>query len=141
MMEIYLFFFLTPFACLLRMATEAEPMMAAETATPTPAPTTEPVVENMTEAINGTTGKTPATPEGMALAYGSLVIMALVPIFLGAFRSVKSHREQTEEAKKTGEAPETMTQRDAAMFPIIASCALFGLYVFFQVREGRGEKE
>ena len=26
-----------------------------------------------------------------------------------------------------------MTQKDAAMFPIIASCALFGLYVFFQV--------
>lgn len=26
-----------------------------------------------------------------------------------------------------------MTQKDAMMFPIIASCALFGLYVFFQV--------
>ena len=26
-----------------------------------------------------------------------------------------------------------MTQKDAAMFPIIASAALFGLYVFFQV--------
>ncbi len=95
------------------------------------------VVENMTtegeEAINGTTGKTPATPEGMALAYGSLVIMALIPIVIGSFRSVRSHREQSEEAKKTGEAPETMTQRDAAMFPVIASCALFGLYVFFQI--------
>ena len=91
-------------------------------------------VENMTEAaVNGTAGKTPATPEGMAVAYGSLVVMALVPIFMGAFRSVKSHKEQKEEAKKTGETPETMTQRDAAMFPIIASCALFGLYLFFQV--------
>ena len=46
---------------------------------------------------------------------------------------MKSHKEQSDEAKKTGEAPETMTRRDAAMFPIIASCALFGLYVFFQV--------
>lgn len=27
-----------------------------------------------------------------------------------------------------------MTQKDAAMFPIIASAALFGLYVFFQVK-------
>jgi len=111
----------------------------AEPAVETP-PATEDVaamesveVENMTEAINGTTGKIPATPEGMAIAYGSLVVMALLPIFFGAFRSVKSHREQTEEAKKTGEAPETMTQRDAAMFPVIASCALFGLYIFFQI--------
>lgn len=48
---------------------------------------------------------------------------------------MKSHREQSEEAKKTGEAPETMTQKDAAMFPIIASCALFGLYIFFQVEK------
>ena len=46
---------------------------------------------------------------------------------------MKSHREQSDESKRTGEAPETMTRRDAAMFPIIASCALFGLYVFFQV--------
>ena len=90
--------------------------------------------ENVVEDIvNGTTGKIPATPEGMAVAYGSLVIMAVVPIFLGAFRSVKSHREQKEEAKKTGEAPETMTRKDAMMFPVVASCALFGLYVFFQV--------
>lgn len=30
----------------------------------------------------------PATAEGMALAYGSLVVMALLPIFFGALRSV-----------------------------------------------------
>ena len=35
--------------------------------------------------------------------------------------------------KESGEKPDTMTQKDAAMFPIIASCALFGLYIFFQV--------
>ena len=91
-------------------------------------------LENATDAaINGTTARIPSTPEGMAVAYSSLVIMALIPIFFGAFRSVKSHREQSDEAKKTGEQPETMTQRDAAMFPLIASCALFGLYVFFQL--------
>lgn len=32
-----------------------------------------------------------------------------------------------------GERPETMSHKDAAMFPLIASCALFGLYIFFQV--------
>ena len=27
-----------------------------------------------------------------------------------------------------------MTSKDAAMFPIIASCTLLGLYIFFKVR-------
>jgi minor histocompatibility antigen H13 len=75
----------------------------------------------------------PATPEGMAVAYGSLVIMALFPIFFGAFRSVKHHSEQKVAYEKSGEKPDTMTHKDAAMFPIIASCALFGLYLFFKV--------
>jgi len=100
-----------------------------------PAPDAADIVAEMndTAATNGTGTKIPSTPEGMAVAYGSLVIMALIPIFFGAFRSVKSHREQSDESKRTGEAPETMTRRDAMMFPLIASCALFGLYVFFQV--------
>lgn len=32
--------------------------------------------------------------------------------------------------------PETITGRDAARFPIIASCTLFGLYLFFKVTRG-----
>merc|ERR1719402_605353 len=59
--------------------------------------------------------------------------MALMPIFMGAFRSITAHKEQKENSAKTGERPETMTQKDAMMFPIIASCALFGLYIFFQI--------
>lgn len=52
------------------------------------------VVENVTEstATNGTV-KEPASPEGIALAYGSLVVMALIPIFVGSFRSI-THQEQ-----------------------------------------------
>lgn len=42
---------------------------------------------NGTEALNATV-KFVATPEGTALAYGSLVFMALLPIFFGALRSV-----------------------------------------------------
>ena len=53
---------------------------------------TEPTAE---PAVNAT-GKIPATPEGMMVAYGSLVIMALIPIFLGSFRSVQSQKEQKE---------------------------------------------
>ena len=48
----------------------------------------------LNESAKNATGKTPSTPEGMAMAYGSLVIMALVPIFFGSFRSVRYHKEQ-----------------------------------------------
>ncbi|XP_005214722.1 minor histocompatibility antigen H13 isoform X2 [Bos indicus] len=40
---------------------------------------------------NGTT-RPPSTPEGIALAYGSLLLMALLPIFFGALRSVRCAR-------------------------------------------------
>lgn len=49
-------------------------------------------VENATETITG--AKVPASPEGTAVAYGSLVIMAMLPIFFGALRSVKHQKEQ-----------------------------------------------
>ncbi|XP_013403402.1 minor histocompatibility antigen H13-like [Lingula anatina] len=91
------------------------------------------VVENLTDISPGPetngTAKIPATPEGMAVAYGSLVLMALLPIFFGSLRSVRYHKEQ----KESGEKPETMSSKDAAMFPIIASCTLLGLYIFFKI--------
>ncbi|XP_022092847.1 minor histocompatibility antigen H13-like [Acanthaster planci] len=83
----------------------------------------------LNETASNVTAKIPATPEGMAIAYGSLVLMALLPIFFGAFRSVKYQKEQ----KENGEVPETMSQKDAAMFPLIASATLFGIYVVFQI--------
>merc|ERR1712142_636408 len=82
--------------------------------------------------LNGT-GRIPATPEGMVVAYSSLVIMALLPIFVGSFRSVKHHKEQKISFQESGEKPETMSSKDAAMFPIIASCTLFGIYMIFKV--------
>lgn len=33
-----------------------------------------------------------STPEGIAVAYGSLVIMAMLPIIFGSIRSVKLHK-------------------------------------------------
>lgn len=50
-------------------------------------------VENATETLTGAK-KTPASLEGTAVAYGSLVIMAMLPIFFGALRSVKHQKEQ-----------------------------------------------
>uniref|UniRef100_A0A674ELS5 Histocompatibility (minor) 13 n=1 Tax=Salmo trutta TaxID=8032 RepID=A0A674ELS5_SALTR len=83
---------------------------------------------NGTDAVNATVAKFVATPEGTALAYGSLVFMALLPIFFGALRSVNCGK-----SKNSSDMPETITGRDAARFPIIASCTLFGLYLFFKV--------
>ena len=48
----------------------------------------------LNESVKNATGKVPATPEGMAVAYGSLLIMALLPIFFGSYRSVRYQAEQ-----------------------------------------------
>lgn len=48
--------------------------------------------ENITESANKT-GKIPSTPEGMALAYGTLVVMAMLPIYYGSVRSVKQQKK------------------------------------------------
>lgn len=59
---------------------------------------TEVALPVINETFNGTaenaTAKIPATPEGMFVAYSSLVVMALLPIFFGSFRSVRYHKEQ-----------------------------------------------
>lgn len=65
----------------------------------------------------------------MAIAYGALVVMALLPIFFGSHRSVKAHKD----SKDSNEKPEMMTGRDAAMFPLIASASLFGIYLVFKI--------
>ncbi|CAK1553103.1 unnamed protein product [Leptosia nina] len=86
------------------------------------------IEETVKDSLKNITDKPPASIEGVAIAYLSLVVMAILPIFFGAFRSVKYQKEQ----KDSGERLETMSNRDALIFPIIASCALFGLYIFFQ---------
>ncbi|XP_028040076.1 minor histocompatibility antigen H13 [Bombyx mandarina] len=86
------------------------------------------IEDSVKETIQNVTEKPPSSIEGIAIAYLSLVIMAILPIFFGSFRSVKYLNEQ----KKAGERHETMSNKDALMFPLVASCALFGLYIFFQ---------
>jgi len=57
------------------------------------------IVDDILKSLNDTSNTTaestlkriPASTEGMLIAYTSLVVMALVPIFLGSFRSVKLH--------------------------------------------------
>ena len=50
-------------------------------------------VENITENANVNV-KVPASFEGMCVAYGSLVFMALLPIYFGAKRSVGHQKDQ-----------------------------------------------
>ena len=46
-------------------------------------------------ATNATlSGRAAATPEGLLVAYTSLVIMALLPIWFGSFRSVAFNKKQ-----------------------------------------------
>lgn len=57
------------------------------------------IVDDIMKKLNDTNNmptepnlkRIPASTEGMLIAYTSLVVMALVPIFLGSFRSVKLH--------------------------------------------------
>lgn len=91
------------------------------------------VNSSVTEAVNQTSTRPKSTPEGMMTAYCSLVVMALLPIVIGAYRSVEHHLNQRQRREELGEQPETMTSKDAMMFPIIASGALFGLYLLFRV--------
>jgi minor histocompatibility antigen H13 len=59
--------------------------------------TFKPLSENVTLNSNATqneTEKFKATTEGLALAYSSLVIMALIPIVLGSFKSVRHQKNQ-----------------------------------------------
>ncbi|XP_065167194.1 minor histocompatibility antigen H13 isoform X2 [Atheta coriaria] len=83
-----------------------------------------PKAENLTENVVNATTKPPSTPEGMFVAYGSLVIMAILPIYFGSYRSVHYHKENK---------AEKMTSKDAAIFPIMASVALFSLYIVFKL--------
>lgn len=90
---------------------------------------TDTISSNLTNGTNETE-KFKATPEGLFLAYSSLVVMALIPIIVGSFKSVKHQSNQ----KESGEEIETMSTREAALFPVIASVTLFGIYLVFQVK-------
>ncbi|KAL1468965.1 hypothetical protein MTO96_041136 [Rhipicephalus appendiculatus] len=68
------------------------------------------------------------SPTDQAVAYTSIMLMALFPIVLGAFKSVTHQRKQ----KESGEKPDIMTIEDVAMSPVITSGILFGLYICFK---------
>lgn len=52
------------------------------------------IEESVKETVENVLEKPPASIEGVAIAYLSLVVMAILPIFFGSFRSVKYLKEQ-----------------------------------------------
>ncbi len=80
---------------------------------------------NGLDVVNRTAGWFVSSGKGTALAYSSLLLMALLSIFFGALKSVGCSK-----SKSASDMPETITSRDAARFSIIVSWTLFGLYRF-----------
>ncbi|CAF3469993.1 unnamed protein product [Rotaria socialis] len=66
-----------------------------------------------------------ARTDGMLLSYSFLLLAALLCVYFGSYRSVTRKNKQ----KKSGEKPDILTAKDAAMFPFIASGFLFGIYL------------
>ena len=48
----------------------------------------------LNETAKNATGREAATTEGLVVAYSSLILMAVLPIFFGSFRSVLHYRKQ-----------------------------------------------
>ena len=48
----------------------------------------------MNDTTTNKSGRAAATPEGLLLAYASLILMALLPIWFGAFKSVVFKKKQ-----------------------------------------------
>uniref|UniRef100_A0A1B0B7R9 Minor histocompatibility antigen H13 n=1 Tax=Glossina palpalis gambiensis TaxID=67801 RepID=A0A1B0B7R9_9MUSC len=86
-------------------------------------------VENVTNCNVTTNEKNDCNLKATALACVSIIIMAILSIVLGSKRSVKLHREK----EVSGETTDAMSRKEAIYFPIIASLALFGLYMSLKV--------
>ena len=76
----------------------------------------------------------------LIVAYSSTLIAAIIPIWIGAHVSLssKSVSTPTEADKKKGvsyfnKQGETMSSKDAYMFPVIGSAVLFGLFLAFML--------
>lgn len=76
---------------------------------------------------------------GMLIAYVALLVLALLPIFLGAWDSIHDQLNPSHSVDEDGEkvAPqrESLSTSDAKMFPVFGSIALFSLYLIFKFFE------
>src|SRR5689334_14897139 len=63
-------------------------------------------------------------------AYGAILSLALIPIYIGAKRALFQARASL--ANPAQQQQETMSSKDAWMFPLVGSAVLFGLYILFK---------
>ncbi|VUZ41681.1 unnamed protein product [Hymenolepis diminuta] len=69
------------------------------------------------------------TPEA-GIASAALFFMAIIPIYIGCHKSVKA----VEESMKPESTDLTVLKsKEVAMFPVYASCTLFGIFLVFKV--------
>lgn len=82
---------------------------------------------------------------GLYIAYGAMVTMAAIPIYMGSVSSLKSMKRPANAPKpKKSESPledsededetitESLTSNDAYMFPVIGSGVLFSMYLVYK---------
>lgn len=82
---------------------------------------------------------------GLYIAYGTIITMAVIPIYSGSLGSIKGMKRPANAPKaKKSESPlddsededesvsESLSSGDAYMFPIIGSCVLFSMYLAFK---------
>merc|ERR1711934_1243509 len=74
----------------------------------------------LNNATSNTTGSDEADAASMMLVYACLLFSAPTLVYYGSKRSLESVEK------------ETMSQKDAMMFPIFGSCVLFGLFLVFK---------
>jgi len=91
------------------------------------------LVESLNETVNGTLNDTAVdgkafTPQA-ALASSALFLMAIIPIFIGSHRSVNAVKKSLENLDEL----QIFSKKDAGMFPLYASCALFSIYMVFKI--------
>ena len=56
-------------------------------------------LSNNSNTTDASVEKVPAPIEGVILAYAGLIILAVIPIYFGAKRSVKTLKDQKDEAE------------------------------------------
>jgi len=79
------------------------------------------VAANATAAVvNATAEAAAANPGSMMFVYACLLTSAPALVYYGSQRSTDSPAE------------ETMTTKDAMMFPVVGSCVLFGMFLVFK---------
>jgi len=88
---------------------------------------------NIMEVLLGILARTDVM---MGVAYTAILIMALVPIWVGSHRSLNQKAvmqgQKNTKLKKDEYTVETLSSKDAYMFPVIGSGVLFGLYLLFK---------